>query len=141
MSKPMTIRYKARHGDDPLAILKAISAAAAEHPDREVRAHIDTTDPKGRAASAQAEPKKPVPDEPMETELVASGNKLLEEKREEMRAKGVDPDQRRAEDAATRLAKRERLRLFRKWCADKFGGATVVIVVRSLWEHVKDKVG
>lgn len=144
MARKVKIRVKARHGDDPARIFGVINREFSND-DLDV-SYDGRSDPpddsRKRPAKAIAPvPKPPVPDEPRETETLAKTNEMLAERRERMRAQGVDPDVRMQADAAERLEKRRRLKGFGQWLRDRLGTATITVLMSSIKEWAKSKLG
>lgn len=134
MSKKITLRVKARHGEDPRRILDAINQTAKDNPDRDVTAHVDLT---AAGDSTTSLAPTTIPDEPRETDLAAKGNKHLDDKRARMRGAGNNPDKGEVATPKERVAARVRLKQLRTWAADKFGNATIQVVVRAAWDAIK----
>lgn len=134
--KPINIRIRSRHGDDPKALLAAINATLGNRRTRELNVEIDTRDEDPPPVGFEGK----VPDEPRETEVAAKANNRLERKRTELRDRGEDPDARRPGTAGERIEKRERVHGFGIWLCRAFGGATVTVLVKALWDWAKDKI-
>ncbi|MCW5777788.1 MAG: hypothetical protein KIS87_15235 [Phycisphaeraceae bacterium] len=144
MARKIRLRIKARHEDDPARIFGAIEQTWSgcdldlhyEEKDDLRRRSEPAAAPTPIAGTGTTKPPTPVPDEPGETEFAAAANKSLDDRRDQMRARGEDPDVRKQAGAGERLEKRRRLKDFGKWLRDRFGAASITVTVSKFVDWV-----
>ena len=131
--QPINIRIKCREGEDPERILAAIGNTLGNKRSRPLNVDIDTT---GDSEPPKHDPQF-TPDEGLETEVALRINQSLDVKNAMLEKQNKTSGQRRQASPKKRISARRSVQAFPKWCADKFGGATIVVIVRAGFELLK----